>query len=406
MKSRTIPLGALTAGLMAPALLSAAELADPAAIERFLESEVAARNLPGLVALVTDEDEVIYVSAHGQRNVAGGLPMTTDTIFRIASMTKPIAAAAIMMLVEEGRLSLDAPIGDYVEEYADARVITGPVGADGSFSTRPAAQPITIRHLLSHSSGLAYGFASDTVTALNAAGVNGADVPLLYDPGEAWSYAGGIAIVGRVLEEIEGIGLDEFLGQRLFEPLGMTDTSFAVPTVKNERVTTTHGRDDTGALIENPNADEIRSAPSGDGGLNSTAGDYSRFIQLILNDGVAPDGQRLLRPESVAELGRNQLGDVRVSLQDEPNPALARAFPLGAGRDGFGLGFQVTGAHEDPDVRTPGSMSWAGIFNTEFWIDPASGIGAVLLMQYLPFYDADAIELLQAFEARIYSELR
>ena len=401
MKSRTIPLGALTAGLMAPALLSAAELADPAAIERFLESEVAARNLPGLVALVTDEDEVIYVSAHGQRNVAGGLPMTTDTIFRIASMTKPIAAAAIMMLVEEGRLSLDAPIGDYVEEYADARVITGPVGADGSFSTRPAAQPITIRHLLSHSSGLAYGFASDTVTALNAAGVNGADVPLLYDPGEAWSYAGGIAIVGRVLEEIEGIGLDEFLGQRLFEPLGMTDTSFAVPTVKNERVTTTHGRDDTGALIENPNADEIRSAPSGDGGLNSTAGDYSRFIQLILNDGVAPDGQRLLRPESVAELGRNQLGDVRVSLQDEPNPALARAFPLGAGRDGFGLGFQVTGAHEDPDVRTPGSMSWAGIQNTQFWVDPARGIAAVLMMQYLPFYDETALDVLEGFERRV-----
>ena len=132
----------------------------------------------------------------------------------------------------------------------------------------------------------------------------------------------------------------------------------------------------------------------------------SRFIQLILNDGVTADGQRLLSSESIAELGRNQLGNVRVSLQDEPNPGLARAFPLGAGRDGFGLGFQVTGAHDDPAARAPGSMSWAGIFNTEFWIDPANGIGAVLLMQYLPFYDADAIELLQEFEARVYSELR
>lgn len=406
MNIRLFPLGALAAGLLTPALSSAADLADPDAIGEFLAAEVTARNLPGLVALVTDEDDVIYVSAHGQRDVAGQLPMTPDTIFRIASMTKPIAATAIMMLVEEGKLSLDDPIGDYVEDYADARVITGPVREDGSFAARPAARPVTIRHLLSHSSGLAYGFASDTVTALNAAGINGPDLPLLYDPGDGWSYAGGIAIVGRVLEEIEGVGLDEFLEERLFAPLGMTDTSFAVPATKNDRVTTTHGRDDTGTLIEVPNPGEIQSAPSGDGGLNSTAGDYARFIQLILNDGVTPDGERLLRPETVAELGRNQLGGVRVSLQDEPNPGLARAFPLGAGRDGFGLGFQVTGAHSDPDVRAPGSMSWAGIFNTEFWIDAENGIGAVLLMQYLPFYDADAIELLQQFEARVYSELR
>jgi CubicO group peptidase (beta-lactamase class C family) len=406
MKPRRIVLTALVGGLLTPALLPAAELADPGAIERFLADAVAVDELPGVVALVTDEDEVLFVSAHGQRDIAGGLPMTPDTVFRIASMTKPIAATAIMLLVEEGKLSLDDPIGNYVEDYRDVRVITGPVGDDGSFASRPAERPITIRHLLSHSSGLAYGFASDTVTALNAAGINGADVPLLYDPGDAWSYAGGIAIVGRVLEEIEGVGLDAFLERRLFEPLGMTDTSFEVPTSKNGRVSTTHRRDDAGSLVETPNPDEIRSAPSGDGGLNSTAADYARFIRFILNEGVTPDGQRLLRAETIAELGRNQLGNVRVSLQDEPNPGLARAFPLGAGRDGFGLGFQITGEHNDPAVRAPGSMSWAGIFNTEFWIDPENGIGAVLLLQYLPFYDDAAIELLEGFEAKVYSELR
>jgi CubicO group peptidase (beta-lactamase class C family) len=236
--------------------------------------------------------------------------------------------------------------------------------------------------------------------------VNGIDVPLLYDPGTGWSYSHGISVVGRVLEEIEGIGLDQFFEQRLFRPLGMNDTSFVVPSGKNGRVTTTHRRDETGGFVETPNPNDIRSAVSGDGGLNSTASDYAKFIQLILNDGVAPNGDRLISRASVAELSRNQLGAVRVSLQDEPTPALARAFPLGAGRDGFGLGFQITGEHSDSDARAPGSMSWAGIFNTEFWVDPANGIGGILMMQYLPFYDADAVDVLQGFEASVYSELR
>ncbi|MGD8340331.1 MAG: serine hydrolase domain-containing protein, partial [Gammaproteobacteria bacterium] len=392
--------------ILTPSLLPAAELADPEAIERFLADAVSAHELPGLVALITDEDEVLYVSAHGQRDVAGEKPMTTDTIFRIASMTKPIAATAIMMLVEEGKLSLDDPIGDYVEDLRDVRVITSEVAEDGSFTSRPAERAITIRHLLSHSSGLANGFASETVTALTSAGVAEPDLPLLYDPGEGWSYARGIAVVSRLLEEIEGIGLDEFLEQRLFAPLGMDDTSFVVPRSKIDRVTTTHRRDANGNLVETPNGNDIRSNVSGDGGLHSTAEDYARFIRFILNDGVTAEGERLLSRRMVAELGRNQLGNVRVAPQDEPNPALALAFPLGAGRDGFGLGFQVTGQHDDPNMRAPDSMSWAGIFNTEFWIDPENDIGAVLLLQYLPFYDPAAIELLQGFEARVYSELR
>jgi CubicO group peptidase (beta-lactamase class C family) len=160
-----------------------------------------------------------------------------------------------------------------------------------------------------------------------------------------------------------------------------------------------------GALVESPVPETVRSGVSGDGGLYSTAGDYVKFIQMILNDGAAPDGTELLSRRSVRILTSNHLGDVRVSLQDEPTPELARAFPLGAGRDGFGLGFQVTGEHDDPDMRQPGSLSWAGIFNTEFWIDPETGIGAVLMMQYLPFYDAAAIETLTGFERRLYENL-
>lgn len=406
MKRITIELSVFASGLLVSVFAFSAELADSTTIDRYLENEISSRGIPGAVALVVDQDEVLFIESYGQRDVANAQPMTDDTIFRIASMTKPIATTVIMILVEEGKLSLDDSIADYVPEYSEVEVIASFDPTDGSFTTRPPERPITIRQLLSHSSGLAYSFASDTVTALNANGINGINVPLLYDPGEGWSYSHGISVVGRVLEEIEGVGLDVFMKQRLFDPLGMNDTSFVVPSGKNARVTTTHNRNASGDFSENQNPSEIRSAVSGDGGLNSTAADYARFIQLFLNDGVTANGERLLGSAAVTELGRNQLGTVRVSLQDEPSPNLARAFPLGADRDGFGLGFQVTGEHNNFDERAPGSMSWAGIFNTEFWIDPANGVGGVLLMQYLPFYDADAVEVLQGFEARVYSELR
>ena len=160
-----------------------------------------------------------------------------------------------------------------------------------------------------------------------------------------------------------------------------------------------------GELDEAPNGVDVRSEVSGDGGLNSTARDYAKFIQLFLNDGIAPDGQRLLSRAAIDELTRNQLGQSTVGLMDEPNPLFARAFPLGDGRDGFGLGFQITGAHTSDTMRSPGSLSWAGIFNTEFWIDRDRGVGGVLLMQFLPFYHPAAIDTLQGFEALVYSGL-
>ena len=221
-----------------------------------------------------------------------------------------------------------------------------------------------------------YPFASDELARWSAANPQVDSItafPLLFDPGTGWAYAGGIAVVGRVLEQIEGTTLAVFLEERLFDPLGMNDTGYAVPDAKRSRVAAVFRMTDEG-LVESP--------------------------------GIAPDGTPLLEAESVRVLTQNRLGDVRVSLQEEPLPFLARAFPLGAGRDGFGLGFQVTGAHIDAYQRAPGSLSWAGIFNTEFWIDPASGIGAVLLMQYLPFYDEAAIATLRGFEELVYRGLR
>lgn len=383
---------------------SAQELGNAQEIDAFLDRAVAETHIPGLVALVVDRDRILYRRAVGQRSAAGDVAMTDDTIFNIASMTKPIATTAIMMLVEEGKLDLDDPISEYVAELGGKPVLDTFDFEDASFTTRPAASEITIRQLLSHSSGLVYNFASDELARWSAAnpGVDPiTSFPLLFDPGTGWAYAGGIAVVGRVLEQIEGTTLDAFLEERLFDPLGMTDTGYAVPDDKRSRVAAVFRMTDEG-LAESPVPDDVRSPVSGDGGLYSTAEDYARFIQLILRSGAAPNGTPLLQPESVRVLTQNHLGDVRVSLQDEPTPLLARAFPLGADRDGFGLGFQVTGEHDDPDQRSPGSLSWAGIFNTEFWIDPASGIGGVLLMQYLPFYDEDAIDTLVGFEELVY----
>jgi CubicO group peptidase (beta-lactamase class C family) len=321
-------------------------------------------------------------------------------------MTKPIAVTAIMMLVETGKLGLDDPISKYVPEFQGKPVIATFDVESAAYTTRPAASEVTIRQLLSHSSGLAYGFASDTMARLSREnpGVDVATLPLLFDPGTEWRYAGGIAVVGRVLEQIEGRTLDVFLEERIFGPLGMNDTGYVVPSDKRERVANVHRMTETG-VVEAPVPDEVRSAVSGDGGLFSTAEDYVKFIQMHLRGGTAPDGTRLLSEESVRLMGQNHLGSVRVTLQDEPLPLLARAFPLGADRDGFGLGFQVTGDHESATSRAPGSLSWAGIFNTEFWIDPATGVGAVLLMQYLPFYDEDAIMTLVGFEERLYEGL-
>ncbi len=381
------------------------QLTNSAAIDGYLEQAVSKTKIPGVVALVIDNENVLYSAAVGKQNVTAEIPMSMGTLFNIASMTKPVAATAIMMLVEEGKLDLDDPISKYVPEFGGKTVISTFKDEDGAYTTQPARQEITIRNLMSHSSGLAYGFASTTVFRLNGgnAFADNADLPLLYDPGTAWSYASGIAVVANVLETITGQSLDVFLAERIFEPLGMIDTTYVVPPSKISRVATIHNMTEKG-LVEAPVPDEVRSSVSGDHGLYSTAPDYAKFIQLFLNNGFAPDGTRLLEEETIRIMGENQLGDVRVSLQDEPTPSIARVFPLGAGRDGFGVGFQVTGPHKDPKIRLPGSMSWAGLFNTQFWIDRKAGLGAVLLMQYLPFYDEDAIATLVGFEQMVYEE--
>ena len=340
-------------------------------------------------------------------DAANDKPMAVDSIFRLASMTKPVTSAAVMMLVEEGDVGLDDPISQYLPAFEHPEVIVTFNAQDKTFTKRPATTEITVRHLLTHTSGLGL-----LVLEPDPRGA---------DRRRSDRERDGVPAAARSRHEVDlrrkhararqarrrrfraSRSIDSST-ERIFVPLGMSDTFYVVPAAKHDRVVTTFRTTDKG-LVESPNPEQISAPIFGDGGLHSTAADYVKFMQMFLNDGRAPDGKRLLSEESVKLMGRTQTGNVKVELQPTANEAVSMPFPLGAGRDTFGLGFQITGAHNDPGARSPGSMSWAGIFNTEFWIDPERGISAVLLMQYLPFYDAAAIETLQGFEQRVYESL-
>ena len=407
---RFTPLLHLAAAFVALALAQWAaaqnRLPGSAEIDAYLAGAVRDTRIPGIVALVVDADRVVYTGAFGRQNVAAGVPMAADSIFRIASMTKPVTSVAVMMLVQEGDIGLDDPVSDYLPAFEDLKVIENFNAADKTYTTRPAATPMTVRHLLTHTSGLGYAFSNPTLAALVGSdpGASVTRFPLLHDPGARWTYGESTRVLGSLVEEVSGQPLDEFMMERIFIPLGMSDTFYTVPAPKVRRVVTVHRTTPEG-LVETANTAEITAPVYGDGGLHSTAADYAKFIQLFLNKGRAPNGVRLLSEASVELMGENHIGAVFVEQQPAALPALTEPFPLGAGRDKFGLGFEITGPHTDRFARSPGSMAWAGIFNTEFWIDPARGIGGVLLMQYLPFYDAAAIDTLQGFEHRVYEGL-
>jgi CubicO group peptidase (beta-lactamase class C family) len=407
-RSASLPRVAVAVVVLAFAPWAAGQnrLPTGAAIDAYLTSVVRETRIPGIVALVVDADGVVYTGAFGRQDVAAGVPMAADSIFRIASMTKPVTSVAVMMLVQEGDIGLDDPVSQYLPAFEDLKVIENFNAADKTYTTRPASTPMTVRHLLTHTSGLGYAFSNPTLAAL-VGGDPGASVtrfPLLHDPGARWTYGESTRVLGSLVEEVSGQPLEEFMSERIFIPLGMSDTFYTVPAPKAGRVVTVHRTTPEG-LVETPNPAEITAPVYGDGGLHSTAADYAKFIRLFLNNGRAPNGVRLLSEASVALMGENHIGAIFVEQQPAALPALTEPFPLGAGRDKFGLGFEITGPHTDRFARSPGSMAWAGIFNTEFWIDPARGIGGVLLMQYLPFYDGAAIETLQGFEHRVYEGL-
>jgi methyl acetate hydrolase len=380
-----------------------------AALSSQLNSAVSRGDTPGVVALVVGHDGILYQDAAGKLDVAHNIAMPVNAIFSIASMTKPVTSVAIMMLLEEGKLKLDDPVSKYLAGFDNLQVITTFNEKDATYETRPAKRPMTIRHLLTHTSGIGYDFSNPIEYRLSEKTKKDEwELPLLNDPGDRWNYSASTAVLGMIVEKISGESLEAYFHTHIFEPLGMVDTSYAVPLDKQSRVATKYNRTD-GHLkeLERSPIPATPTAPfRGDGGLYSTAQDYGKFMQMLLNGGHLGSA-KLLRESTVQMMGENNIGSIFVELQPAANSSLTKPFPLGAGHDKFGLGFQITSS--DPKYamfRNPGSMSWAGIFNTEFWIDPVQHIGGVMMMQVLPFYDDGAIRTLRDFEGLVYQDLR
>ena len=398
--------------LTAPGLAAAAARAtddSEAALSKVLSSAVERHDTPGVVGLIVDKQGVRFEGAAGKLDASAATPLPVDAIFNIASMTKPVTSVAVMMLLEQGKLSLDDPVSRYLPGFDHLQVITRFNDADGTYETRPAKRVMTLRHLLTQTSGIGYAFDSPILARLSRGSrKNEWEFPLLHEPGEKWTYGASPRVLGLIVEKITGENLEAYFQEHIFRPLGMVDTSYAVPANKQARLIHVYSHVNGSFEEGNPmGAAPSRPAPPfrGDGGLYSTAPDYGRFMRMLLNEGRLGN-VRILKAESVRLMASNQIGTVFVSQQPVGLPEFSKPFPLGAGHDKFGLGFQVTGASPDTaKYRREGSLSWAGIFNTEFWIDPHSGLAGVLMMQYLPFYDDAAIRTLRDFEAAAYQQL-
>jgi CubicO group peptidase (beta-lactamase class C family) len=396
---------AVAAALLVVRVAVSAQGAPPRsrAIDAVLQRAVAQGSVPGVVAAAADRNGIIYSGAAGRASSQPDRPMTVDAIFSIASMTKAVTSVALMQLVDEKKVGLDDPASKYLPAFAKVSVITSFDEKTGAYTVKPASRPITIRHLLTHTSGLGYSFTSPIVRDFRPRNGDAFEVgPLLFEPGADWVYGTSTDWVGRVVEAVSGKTLDAYFRERIVAPLGMGDTHFNVPDATLPRQAPAWRRQADGTLTELPSRPPQRVTNfNGGGGLSSTAADYIRFLQMLLNGGQL-DGARILSTASVDQMARNQIGAVNVHAIKSAQPALSADFSfVNEGKDKWGLGFQITG-ETAPGLRSAGSLSWGGINNTYFWLDSSRGIVGVILMQFLPFADAKALSLYRDFERAVY----
>jgi methyl acetate hydrolase len=382
--------------------------------DALLRQAAANGDVPGVVALATDSNGTIYEGGFGERLQGGGAEMTADTVVWIASMTKAITATAVMQLVEQGRLHLDRPAQDVVPALAEAGVLDRFDDA-GRPVTRPPARPVTLRHLLTHTAGFSYEFWQQPIIRYQeATGTPGIvtcedralTTPLLFDPGERWEYGISIDWAGKMVEAASGQKLGAYLQRNLFEPLGMRDTGFRITDDMRRRLAKIHQRGGDDRFepqleLEIPQDPEFEM---GGGGLYGTIQDYAKFVRMILNRGRA-DGQQLLKPETVQMMSTNQMGACRVGMLKTAMPPLSNDAEFFPGMPKtWGFSFMIN-TERAPTGRNPGSLAWAGLANSYFWIDPAAGIGGVYATQVLPFADKKALPLFLAFEKAVYDQL-
>lgn len=379
-------------------------------IDRVLREAVELERVAGVVALAADANGIAYEGAFGERMLGGGAPMTLDTVFLIASMTKAITAAAAMQLVEQGKLTLDEPLGRFTAHLAEPQVLEG-FDAEGKPRLRPARRPITLRHLMTHTAGFTYDvWNADMNRYCEVTGTPGArsgqlkglEQPLVFDPGERWEYGINIDWIGRIVEAISGEDLNTYLIRHVFAPLGMADTSFRPNDDQCARGAGMHTRREPGALAD-PQPFQKPSFPEffpGGGGLASTGPDYLRFLRALLGGGGG-----VLKPETVASMAQNHMGALDVLPMRSAEPALSYDCELFPGMPKkWGLSFLVN-TEPVPGRRSAGSLCWAGLRNTYYWIDPKKRVAGVLLTQSLPFADPVVLALLDAFETEVYKAL-
>jgi methyl acetate hydrolase len=382
-------------------------------VDQTLKAATDRGDVPGVVAMAATREGPIYQGAFGKRVLPDGPTMTTDTVFWIASMTKAITSAAAMRLVEQGRLSLDWPVAEVLPELASPQVLEG-FDVAGKPRLRPARRPITLRHLITHTAGFVYDIWNPEMGRyMEKAGVPGIIscqnaalmLPLVFDPGDRWDYGINIDWVGKAVERASGQSLGDFFAEHIFGPVGMKDTGFALTADRRARLVGMHARAEDGTLglipFEIPQEPEFQM---GGGGLYGTAADYLAFERVFLNQGRA-NGRQVLRPETVRLMSQNAIGGLDVRLLETAVPAYSNNAEFFPGmKKKWGLGFMIS-----PEAvsggRGAGSLAWAGLGNTYFWIDQLKGIVGVILMQLIPFADAKALALLDDFEKALYTAL-
>lgn len=392
------------------------DAAKLARVQALLDDNVRAGKFAGASALVARKGRVALLATAGHADREAGRPMTPDAIVRIASMSKPITSVAAMMLVEEGKLSLDDPVANYLDDFEAMKVMK----EEEDNPVVDAERPITIRHLLTHTSGLSYRFAAHPLIGENyvwlavsdglseTPGTMGENVeriamiPLAFHPGTRWQYGLNTDVLGHVVEVVSGQSLDAFFRERIFEPLKMTDTHFILPAEKRDRLAAVYGIEGGRPLERRPSLliqrgplvysttyplwDDNAGFYSGGAGLVSTLADYARFLQMLVNKGEL-DGARILKPETVEAMTRNQIGDL----------------PMGIGTHGTGFGYGfgvVTDAGQGPVPA--GSYSWGGFFSTYFWVDPTHELIGILFTQTHP---AGENTLVPDFQRLVYDAL-
>ena len=377
---------------------------DSTAVDEALRSGIARRRIPAVVGMVSSENKTLYAGAFGKRD-ASGVPVRVDSIFAIASMTKAVTTVAALQLVEQGKVDLAEPIAGRLPQLANLEVLEG-FDAAGKPSLRPARTPATLRHLLTHTSGLCYDTWDGNMfrcTSANPATDPAKPGPLMFEPGTRWQYGQGVDWAGRLVEAISGTTLENYFQEKIFRPLGMEDTSYILPASKFERMVSRYHRQDGSDLKQDER--KLPTPPTtfnGGGGLYSTAADYVRFMQLILNHGTGSNNVRILQPKTVESMMTNQIGHLTAGKMKSFKPNTSADVDIQPGHtEKWGLGFLIN-TTPYAGGRSAGSLAWAGLYNTFYWIDPKRRRCAVILMQYLPFVDKEAVGLLDDFERVVY----